>query len=119
MKRSKKVDAVDNSQTRAEQLKVRFEATIYPGRRSRTKGWADQLDIDRVPDAKGRVRALITIEDCVRLLDQGLEVRLYRAHRYEPLDPALVETDESFRRWLDERLGGLKGNRGPKPFLKP
>src|SRR5215208_3752194 len=110
MKQSKKATTSGKQERPAAQLKMRFEATIYPGRRARTKDWADQLDIDRVPDAKGRVRALITIEDCVRLLDQGLEVRLYRAHPYGPLDPALVETDESFRRWLDERVTSLKAS---------
>jgi hypothetical protein len=119
MKRSKKADAEERPDPSAALLKMRFEATIYPGRKAKTKDWADDLDVDRVPDTKGRVRALITVEDLVRLLDQGLEVRLYRAHAYEPLDPALIVTDKSFRRWLDEQVSTLKANPGPEPFLKP
>lgn len=119
MKRSKKADVEERLERNAALLKVRFEATIYPGRKAKTKDWADDLDVDRVPDTKGRVRALITVEDLVRLLDQGLEVRLYRAHAYEPLDPALIVTDKSFKRWLDEQVSTLKANPGPKPFIEP
>jgi hypothetical protein len=119
MKRSKKADAEERQDRSAALLKMRFEATIYPGRKAKTKDWADDLDVDRVPDTKGRVRALITVEDLVRLLDQGLEVRLYRTHAYGPLDPALIVTDRSFKRWLHERESTLKANPGPKPFLKP
>jgi hypothetical protein len=119
MKRSKKADAEERRDRNAALLKMRFEATIYPGRKAKTKDWADDLDVDRVPDSRGRVRALITVDDLVRLLDQGLEVRLYRAHAYEPLDPALIVTDKSFKRWLDEQVGTLKANPGPKPFLEP
>ena len=116
MKRSKKADAEDRN---AALLKMRFEATIYPGRKAKTKDWADNLDVDRVPDTKGRVRALITVEDLVRLLDQGLEVRLYRAHAYGPLDPALILPDGLFKKWLNEQVSSLKANPGPKPFLEP
>ncbi len=119
MKLSKKADAGKRLERNAALLKMRFEATIYPGRKAKTKDWADDLDVDRVPDATGRVRALITVEDLIRLLGQGLEVRLYRAHAYEPLDPALIMTDKSSKRWLDEQVSTLKANPGPKPFLEP
>ena len=118
MKRSKKTDAEERQERNAALLKMRFEATIYPGRKAKTKGWADDLDVDRVPDTRGRVRALITVEDLVRLLDRGLEVRLYRAHAYEPLDPAMIMTDSSFKSWLDEQVSNLKAKPGPKPFLE-
>jgi hypothetical protein len=119
MKRSKKVDAQKRQDRSAALLKMRFQATIYPGRKAKTKNWADDLDVDRVPDAEGRVRALITVEDLVRLLERGLEVRLYRAHAYEPLDPALIATDKEFKSWLDERISTLKAKPGPKPFVEP
>src|SRR6266511_3255015 len=93
MKRSKKADAEERLERNAALLTMRFEATIYPGRKAKTKDWADDLDVDRVPDTKGRVRALITVEDLVRLLDQGLEVRLYRAHAYKRLYPELFLKD--------------------------
>ena len=95
-----------------QELEVTFEATIYPGRKAKTKQWADDLDVDRVPDVKGRVRALITVEDCVRLLDRGLEIRLYRAHPHEPLDPKRSKkTDKTNTRVLPLsgiRLGGSR-----------
>src|SRR5215208_5393552 len=108
MKQSKKADADERQERNASLLKMQFEATIYPGRKAKTKDWADDLDIDRVPDARGRVRALITVEDLVRLLDQGLEVRFHRAHPYGPLDPELIVPEESFQRWLDEQVKALQ-----------
>jgi hypothetical protein len=104
--------------TNAALLNMRFEATIYPGRKAETKNWADDLNVDRVPDHEGEVRALLTLNDVVRLLEQGLEVRLYRAHAPGPLDPALVMSDESFQRWLDEKVNALKAT-PPKPFIEP
>ncbi len=92
--------------------KVRFEATIHAGRKA-SANRIDQLHIDRVPGPKGKVRALVTADECVQLLDQGFEVRLHHAHPVRPLDPALIETDESVRRRLEElrnltRTTGLK-----------
>jgi hypothetical protein len=118
-KRSKKTDKTKSRYRIGALLKMRLGAAIYPGRKAKAKDWADDLDVDRVPDAKGRVHALITVEDLVRLLNQGLEVRLYRAHAYEPLDPALIMTDRSFKRWLEEQVSTLKANPDPKPLLKP
>jgi hypothetical protein len=119
MKRSRKTDAEGLQERNAALLKMRFEATIYPGRKAKTKNWADDLDVDRVPDTKGRVRALITVADLVSLLDQGLEVRLYRANASEPLDPALIMTDASFKSWIEEKVTALKTKPGPKPFIEP
>ena len=86
---------------------VLFEATIHSERKDVNFDLINQLDIDRVPDPKGLVRALLTADDSVRLLNLGFEVRLHHAHPIRPLDPSLVETDESVRRWLDEKLRGL------------
>ena len=120
MKRSKKTAAsVEQHDRNDALLKTRFEATIYPGRNAETDNWANDLDVDRVPDAEGRVRAFITVADLVRLLDRGLEVRLYRAHPYGPLDPSLITTDEAFKSWLNEKISTIKANRGPKPFIEP
>jgi len=119
MKRSKKVGADERQERNAALLKMRFEATIYPSRRKKTKDWTDDIDVDRVPDAKGRIRALITVEDLVRLLDRGLEVRLYRAHPYEPLDPSLIMPEDAFKNWLDEQVNALKAKPGPKTFIQP
>jgi len=89
---------------------VRFEATIYPGPKLRRTKWLEvleRLDIDRIQDTKGLIRALVTADDCVRLLDQGFEVRLQHAHPIRPIDRALIETDESVRRLIDDKLRGL------------
>ena len=86
---------------------VFFEATIHAQRKDVNVDLINHLDIDRVPDPKGLVRALITADDCVRLLDLGFEVRLHHAHPVRPLAPSLIETDESVRRWLNEKLRGL------------
>lgn len=92
--------------------KVRFEATIHAGSKA-SANRIDLLDLDRVPGPRGQVRALVTADECVQLLDQGFEVRLHHAHPVRPLDPALIETDESVRRRLEElrnltRSTGLK-----------
>lgn len=89
---------------------VLFEATIYPHSKQVNVDLISRLDIDRVPDPKGLIRALLTADDCVRLVNLGFEVRLHHAHPIRPLAPSLIETDESVRRWLNEKLRGLIPN---------
>ena len=84
--------------------KVRFEATIHPGRKARAPDWMDHLSVDRVPDPKGRVRALLSADDLERLLGEGFEIRLQHAHPVRPLNPELIETDDSAQRWLEDQL---------------
>ena len=71
MKRSTKPADAESRDRQAALLKMRFEATIYPGRNAKARDWAEDLDVDRVPDTKGRIRALITVKDLVRLLNGG------------------------------------------------
>lgn len=92
---------------------LRFSATIHP-RRKADPNWMEKLDLDRVPDPKGLVRALVTAADCVRLVNQGLEVHLHQAYPVQPLNPALIESDESFRRWLDKRMESIKATKKQK-----
>jgi hypothetical protein len=94
--------------------KVRFEATIHAGPNLKSADLINWLDIDQIPDAKGELRALVTADECVRLLENGFEVRLHRAHPVRPLNPTLIETDESVRRWLDEQLKTIKPSNKPK-----
>jgi hypothetical protein len=115
-KKPQKSIAVEPQDQTAALLTTRFEATIFPGSRPETSDWANELNVDRVPDAFGRIRALVTVEDLVRLLDQGFEVRLYRAYPLEPLDPALIMSDEAHKSWLEKRVTALKANPDPKPF---
>jgi hypothetical protein len=87
---------------------ARFDATIHPGRGKNDLGQLDDMELDRMPDRYGRVRALVTAEECVRLLDLGYEVRLHRHHPIEPLDTSLIATDESVQHWLDEVLAAAR-----------
>lgn len=90
---------------------MRFSATIHAREQTERAdpNWTEKLNIDRVHDPTGEIRALVTIEDCVQLLNQGLEVRLHNAYPVEPLDPSLIETDDSFKRWLDAKMASIKG----------
>ena len=86
---------------------VRFSATIHAPAQA-APDWVDRLDIDRIPDPAGLIRALVTHADCVRLVNQGFEVRLYEAYPVQPLNPALIESQESFKSWLDQKLQPFK-----------
>lgn len=86
---------------------VRFSATIHV-RDVTDPSWFERLAIDRVPDPTGAIRALVTPADCVRLVNEGFEVRLDAAYPVQPLDPALIESKDSFQRWLDERIQTTK-----------
>ncbi|MFI7548052.1 hypothetical protein [Actinoplanes sp. NPDC049599] len=84
---------------------LRFEASVHPGRRgdadpSRIAG----RGIDRVPSPNGEIRALIDLAACVRLLEEGYEVRLHGVRPVQPLDPALVATDDEVRALIGERM---------------
>lgn len=93
---------------------MRFSATIHALEQAADLSRIETLNIDRVPDPTGLVRALVTPEDCVRLVNQGFEVRLQQAHPVQPLNPELIESDESFKNWLDERMQSVKGFKARK-----
>jgi hypothetical protein len=76
--------------------------------------WIEKLDIDRVHDPTDQIRALLTPEDCVRLVNQGFEVRLHNAYPVEPLNPSLIQTDDSVKRWFDAKVQSIKGARRQK-----
>jgi hypothetical protein len=86
---------------------TRFEATILPGAQALSLARVADLDLDRIPDPDGEVRVLITAEDAERLLEQGFEVRLLRAHAVRPLDPALISQDADVQAWLDAQTAGI------------
>ncbi|MEP6853334.1 MAG: hypothetical protein ABJA87_11850 [bacterium] len=90
------------------EIAVRFEATVHAGPKVAEAADVADLDLDRVPDPDGGVRALLTAEDCIRLLQRGYEVRLVGALPVRPLDPALIADDESVTRWLEERMTGIE-----------
>jgi len=92
---------------------VRFSATIHAPEQA-DPNWVERLEVDRVPDPTGLIRALVTAADCVRLVNQGFEVRLYQAYPVQPLNPALIETEDSFKSWLDQKLQPFKRTRKQK-----
>jgi hypothetical protein len=88
---------------------IRYEATLHPG----SAGGLDEsriayLDLDRVPDPKGRFRVLIDPEQVQALVNTGVEVRLHRVAPVQPLHPRLVVEDAEAREWLDRRLEGIE-----------
>jgi hypothetical protein len=91
---------------------VRFSATIHPRGKTDAK-LIEKIDLDRVPDPQGQIRALVTTADLVKLLDQGFEVRLHQAYPVQPLNPKLIESEDSFKRWLDKTVQGIKGAKKP------
>jgi hypothetical protein len=87
---------------------VRFEARLAAGvPRAKAVAAAAALDLDRLPDAEGQVRLLISADDARRLLGQGFEVHLTAAVPVAPLNKALVMSDAQAGSWLDERIKGL------------
>lgn len=87
---------------------MRFEVTIHPSKRIETLDAVQELDIDRVPDPEGGVRALVTMEEAARLAERGYEVRLLQPLPAKPLDPALVADDAEVRTWLERRVEGIE-----------
>ena len=87
--------------------KVRFSATIHAPAKAHSN-WMDEVQVDRIPDPEGQVRALVTEADLVRLLNEGYEVHLHSAYPVQPLDPKLIESDDSFQRWLDQQIRKIK-----------
>jgi hypothetical protein len=91
---------------------TRFEITIHPTKKIRTLDAVDELDIDRVPDPEGGVRAVVTAEEAARLAERGYEIRLLQPVPVKPLDPSLVTDDAEAQRWLEERVQGIEREEG-------
>jgi hypothetical protein len=90
---------------------VRFEATVHarPGvvvAAAAAEQRVSDLDLDRVPDAAGELRVLVTPDDVARLTAQGFEVRVQQTLPVRPLDPGLVAEDAAVREWFDTTVGG-------------
>lgn len=96
----------------AERRNARFEATVHPGDAQLALETVAELDLDRIPDPDGGVRVLVTPEEAIDLVWRGYEVRLLRARAISPLDPALVQDDESAREWLEQQVRGIERQEG-------
>ncbi len=90
----------------------RFLATLGSAPRARALGAAAALDLDRLPDADGQVRLLLTADDARRLLEQGFEVHLSAALPVAALPRERVMSDAQARHWLEGRLKGLPREKG-------
>jgi len=97
---------------------LRFGAAIFPGRNRKKAGWADNLNVDRVPSAESEVRALVSLEECVRLVEEGFEVRLYSVLDETSFPKGLLVKDADFNKWIREAKSALDANTEPEPFLK-
>ena len=93
---------------RGDQAVIRFEATVHSGASGRQLEGVADLDLDRVPDPDGGIRVLVTAKDCVGLIESGYEVHLHAAVPVRPLSADWVQTDESVRDWLEERVQGIE-----------
>jgi hypothetical protein len=92
---------------------LRFEAVLTLG--AGTKASFAELarfDFDRIPDPEGGTRILASVDDLVRLVEQGFEVTLKRALPLRPLRRELVADDEGVRAWLETRVKGIQRKRG-------
>ena len=71
-----------------------------------------------MPDARGRLRALLTADEIVTLLDLGYEIRLHRHLAIQQLDPGLITTDKSFTRSLEQRFASVRPTSAPAGATK-
>jgi hypothetical protein len=85
----------------------RFEATVHPGVQEAALSRVADLDLDRIPDAQGAVRVIITADELAELVRRGYEVRVQRTVPIAPLDPGLVQSDDDDARWLEDRIAGI------------
>lgn len=100
-----------NSRT-AQAPTVRFEATLGATPHPKALAAAAALDLDRLPDANGKVKLLVSPDDARRLLEQGFEVHLTAAVPVAPLAPDLVMSDAEAKNWLDRQVKGVRRKGG-------
>jgi hypothetical protein len=86
----------------------RFVATIHPGRGVKDLASLAALGIDVMPVRDSEVHALVSVGECVALLEAGYEVRLLEHYPVEPIDPALIASDREAKRWLKGRLAEIR-----------
>ena len=93
-------------------LTVRFEATLGTTPHARALAAAAALDLDRLPDANGKVKLLLSTDDARRLLEQGFEVHLTAAVPVAPLAESLVMSDADSATWLEDQVKGIRQKGG-------
>lgn len=100
-----------NPQT-AQALTVRFEANLGATPHASALTVAAALDLDRLPDANGKVKLLVSADDARRLLEQGFEVHLTVAVPVAPLAQALVMSDTEAANLLEQQVKGIRRKGG-------
>lgn len=104
----------DSSSPAGSTPRERFDVVVEPdpgvAAQART-AQVSALDLDRLPD-RDQVRLLVDADQLARLRAQGLTVRVQRSVPVQPLDPALVATDDDVAAWLAARLGPPAGASG-------
>jgi hypothetical protein len=88
---------------------VRYEVLVRSGRAAAERAGIDDLDLDRLPDHEGAVRALVDADELAALEERGLDVERVGEIAVAPLDPSLVARDDDVRGWLESELAPLRG----------
>lgn len=91
---------------------MRFDATIGGPERMTTVETVASMDLDRLPDLDGQVRALLTLDEIGALVESGHEVHIRAAVPIAPLDQSSILDDRAAQAWLEERVAGIPRKAG-------
>jgi len=98
---------MDKDPTAAEST-FRYSALIPAGDEARALRLIEELGLDRLPDARGKIRLLLLPDDLRRLVERDQSVLLQGVVRVTPIDRKLVYTDKAFDKMIKARLRGGK-----------
>jgi hypothetical protein len=79
---------------------------IPAGNKAKAPRIIEELGLDRLPDARGRIRLLLFPDELRRLVERDQSVLLQAVVPVKPIDKKLVYTDEAFNKMINERLSG-------------
>ena len=102
---------MDKDPTAAEST-FRYSAMIPAGNKAKALRLIEELGLDRLPDARGRIRLLLFPDDLRQLVERDQSVLLQAVVRVKPIDRKLVYTDEEFNKVIKKRLLGGKRKKG-------
>ncbi len=87
---------------------MRLEVTVHPGAEQKSLDAVYDLDLDRIPDAKGELRILVTEEQLEELVARGYEVRQLKSYPVQSLDKSLIMDDETAVGAVEQQLKSLR-----------
>jgi len=102
----------DRDDSAARRPAVRYSATVRSGTRAQALKAVADLDLDRLPDVRGKIRVLLSPADIQPLLERGLELQLHAVLPVAPLDASFVMSDERAQAWLEKQLKGVRRKGG-------